>query len=83
MEDHKCVKQGIVQFDLGSYSNPVCTAKKEEVESDVWARKEAEGEHNLLFRYYYCPRVGATANTDVNLQIASISAGACVTSKMA
>ena len=69
MEDHKCVKQRVVQFDLGSYSNPVCTAKQVRDRTRHLGTK-AEGEHDLLFRYCYCPEVGATASTDVNLQVA-------------
>lgn len=75
MEDHKRVKQGVVQFDLGGYSNPVYTAKSKR--SDQAFGNEAEDEHDLLFRYYYCPKVGATASTDVNLQIASIKGYLC------
>jgi hypothetical protein len=66
MEDDKCIKQRVVQFDLGSYSNPVYTAKKSE-RLDQTFGNEAKDEHDLLFRYYYCPGVGATASTDVNL----------------
>jgi hypothetical protein len=79
MEDHKCVKQRVVQFDLGSYSNPVCTAaKRQEIGiRRLRTRPTPEDEHDLLFRYYYCPRVGATASTDVNLQIASVNGCLC------
>ena len=80
MEDHKCVKQGVVQFDLGSYSNPVCTARRKKSDQTVGNDSE-EDEHDLLFRYHYCPKVGATASKGVNLHIESID-GTCVTSKM-
>jgi hypothetical protein len=79
MEDHKCVKQRVVQFDLGSYSNPVCTAAKKKGRDRIrrLGTRPTEDEHDLLFRYYYCPRVGATASTDVNLQIAFINGCLC------
>ena len=43
---------------------------------------EDEVEDYLLFRYCYCPTVGATESTGVNLRIAFIN-GPYVTSKMA
>jgi hypothetical protein len=82
MEDYKCVKQGVVQLDLGSYPNPVCTAQRKRSDQTFGYESEAKDEHDLLFRYHYCPKVGATARESVNLQIDSINV-ACVTSKMA
>ena len=38
MEDDKCVKRRVIQFDLGSYSNPVWIAKNKGIGSDVWER---------------------------------------------
>ena len=62
MKDHKCVKEGIVQFNLGSYTNPICTTKKVSDQSGrlgkVW------DDHDLLFRYCYYPGACATADTD-------------------
>lgn len=62
MEDHKCVKEGIVQFNLGSYTNPVCTTKK--VSDQLGRLGKVWDDHDLLFRYCYYPGACATADTD-------------------
>ena len=61
MKDHKCVEQGVVQFDLGSYANPVW-----KLVSDELLEHEAWDEHDLQFQYCCYPGAGATVDTDTH-----------------
>ena len=78
MEYHKCVKQRVVQFDLGSYSNPVCTTKKKKKKvSREGTTRRPRTNTTFYFNITTVQEWVPLRVMDVNLQSASIDGYLC------
>jgi hypothetical protein len=58
MQDNKRVEQGVIQFNLSGYSDPICSEQK----TDQTFIVKARGEDDLLFQCCCCPGAVATGN---------------------